>query len=73
MCAPRLGTITIKIVVAQYAKHIDAPGPLELEELAAYDESLLIADPKRAERKKSNSNSARALHTGEVGETPPSI
>ena len=56
MYAPRLGTITIKTVVAQYAKHIDAPGALELEELVA----LLITDPRRAERKKSNSHGARA-------------
>ena len=47
-------------VVANFAKHIDAPGALELEELVAYDESFLIADPRRAERKKSNSHGARA-------------
>ena len=55
MYAPRLGTITIKTVVAHYARHIDAPGALELEELVA----LLITDPRRAERKKSNSHGAR--------------
>ena len=60
MYAPRLGTITIKTVVANFAKHIDAPGALELEELVAHDEPLLIADPRRAERKKSNGHGARA-------------
>ena len=59
MYAPRLGTITVKTVVANFPKHIDAPGALELEELVTYDESLLIADPRRAERKKSNSHGAR--------------
>ena len=58
MYPPRLGAITVKTVVAHYAKHIDAPDALELEELVAY-ESLLIADSRRAERKKSNSHGAR--------------
>ena len=40
-------------------KHVDAPGALELEELVAYDESLLISDSRRAERK-SNSHGTRA-------------
>ena len=43
-----------------YAKHIGAPGASELEGLVAYDKSLPIADPRQAERKKSNSHDARA-------------
>ena len=60
MYAPRRGTITVKTVVGHYAKHIDAPGALELEELVAYDKSLLIADPRRVERENSNSHGTRA-------------
>ena len=59
MYAPRLGTITVKTVVGHYAKYIDAPGALELEEPVASDKSLLIADPRRVEREKSNSQGAR--------------
>ena len=50
-----------KAVVAYHAKYIDASSALELKKkLVAYDRSLLIADPRRAEPKKFGGHGARA-------------
>ncbi|EKM61123.1 uncharacterized protein PHACADRAFT_204276 [Phanerochaete carnosa HHB-10118-sp] len=50
-----------KAVVAYYAKYIDAYSAMELKKkLVAYDRSLLIADPRRAEPKKFGGRGARA-------------
>ncbi|KAI0815049.1 ribosomal protein S9/S16-domain-containing protein [Irpex lacteus] len=50
-----------KAVVAYYAKYIDAYSALELKKkLVAYDRTLLIADPRRAEPKKFGGHGARA-------------
>ena len=50
-----------KAVVAYYAKYIDAYSAMELKKkLVAYDRSLLIADPRRAEPKKFGGHGARA-------------
>ena len=50
-----------KAVVAYYAKYFDAASALELKKkLVAYDRTLLIADPRRAEPKKFGGHGARA-------------
>lgn len=50
-----------KAVVAYYAKYVDAYSALELKKkLVAYDRTLLIADPRRAEPKKFGGHGARA-------------
>ena len=50
-----------KAVVAYYAKYVDAFSAMELKKkLVAYDRSLLIADPRRAEPKKFGGHGARA-------------
>lgn len=50
-----------KAIVAYYAKYIDAYSALELKKkLVAYDRTLLIADPRRAEPKKFGGHGARA-------------
>ena len=50
-----------KAVVAYHAKYVDASTALELKKkLVAYDRSLLIADPRRAEPKKFGGQGARA-------------
>lgn len=50
-----------KAVVAYHAKYIDASSALDLKKkLVAYDRSLLIADPRRAEPKKFGGRGARA-------------
>jgi len=50
-----------KAVVAYHAKYIDASSALELKKkLVAYDRSLLISDPRRAEPKKFGGHGARA-------------
>jgi small subunit ribosomal protein S16e len=50
-----------KAVVAYYAKYVDAYSSLELKKkLVAYDRTLLIADPRRAEPKKFGGHGARA-------------
>ncbi|PSS37634.1 hypothetical protein EW026_g1666 [Hermanssonia centrifuga] len=50
-----------KAVVAYYAKYIDAYSAMELKKkLVAYDRTLLIADPRRAEPKKFGGHGARA-------------
>ena len=50
-----------KAVVAYHAKYIDASSALDLKKkLVAYDRSLLISDPRRAEPKKFGGRGARA-------------
>jgi ribosomal protein S9 len=50
-----------KAIVAYYAKYVDAYSALELKKkLVAYDRTLLIADPRRAEPKKFGGHGARA-------------
>ena len=50
-----------KAVVAYYAKYFDAASALELKKkLVAYDRTLLIAGPRRAEPKKFGGHGARA-------------
>ncbi|KAF7797760.1 hypothetical protein EIP86_008960 [Pleurotus ostreatoroseus] len=50
-----------KAVVAYYAKYVDAFSAMELKKrLVAYDRTLLIADPRRAEPKKFGGQGARA-------------
>lgn len=50
-----------KAVVAYYAKYLDAYSAMELKKkLVAYDRTLLIADPRRAEPKKFGGHGARA-------------
>lgn len=50
-----------KALVAYYAKYIDAYSAMELKKkLVAYDRTLLIADPRRAEPKKFGGGGARA-------------
>lgn len=50
-----------KALVAYYAKYVDAYSAMELKKkLVAYDRTLLIADPRRAEPKKFGGAGARA-------------
>ena len=50
-----------KALVAYYAKYVDAYSAMELKKkLVAYDRTLLIADPRRAEPKKFGGHGARA-------------
>ena len=50
-----------KAVVAYFAKYYDAYSAMELKKkLVAYDRTLLIADPRRAEPKKFGGHGARA-------------
>lgn len=50
-----------KALVAYYSKFVDAHSAMELKKkLVAYDRTLLIADPRRAEPKKFGGRGARA-------------
>ncbi|KAG5642449.1 hypothetical protein DXG03_002759 [Asterophora parasitica] len=50
-----------KALIAYYSKYVDAYSALELKKkLVAYDRTLLIADPRRAEPKKFGGHGARA-------------
>jgi small subunit ribosomal protein S16e len=63
-----------KAVVAYHAKYIDASSALELKKkLVAYDRSLLIADPRRAEPKKFGGHGARARRQKRSVHVPYSI
>ena len=62
-----------KAVVAYHAKYIDASSALELKKkLVAYDRSLLISDPRRAEPKKFGGHGARARRQKRSVHTLPS-
>ncbi|BFZ56550.1 40S ribosomal protein S16 [Savitreella phatthalungensis] len=52
-----------KAIVAYYQKYVDEQSKNELKKaLIAYDRSLLVADPRRAEPKKPGGKGARSKH-----------